>query len=99
MVTGACLFISKELFHGIGGFSPDYGMYFEDIDLCMKIRKQGKIIWYEPLSVLVHYESKSSLISREQLDSLCQSASVIFYKRWLPEIRTLEYQQFPTIYC
>ena len=86
MVTGACLFISKELFREIGGFCPDYGMYFEDIDLCMKIRKRGMIIWYEPLSVLVHHESKSSQLSRQNLDSLCLSASVIFYKRWLSEV-------------
>ncbi|MGE3549661.1 MAG: glycosyltransferase [Geobacter sp.] len=87
MVTGACLFISKELFHAIGGFSPDYGMYFEDIDLCMKIHKTGKTVWYEPLSVLVHHESKSSQLSREQLDSQCESASVIFFNRWLSEIK------------
>lgn len=92
MVTGACLFISKELFRDIGGFCPDYGMYFEDIDLCMKIRKRGMIIWYEPLSVLVHHESKSSQLSRENLDSLCLSASTIFYKRWLPEIKSGAYQ-------
>jgi len=87
MVTGACLFISKELFHAICGFSPDYGMYFEDIDLCMKIYKMGKTVWYEPLSVLVHHESKSSQLSREQLDSQCESASVIFFNRWLSEIK------------
>lgn len=85
-VTGACLFISRVDFHASGGFSPDYGMYFEDIDLCMKVRKQGKTIWYEPRSVLVHYESKSSPLSREHLDSMCLSASVIFYKRWSSEI-------------
>jgi len=89
MVTGACLFISKKLFQAIDGFCPDYGLYFEDIDLCMKVHKQGKIIWYEPQSVLVHHESKSSPPSREHLDSMCMTASVLFYKRWLPEIMFL----------
>ena len=33
-VTGACLFITKELFRAIGCFSTEYRMYFEDVDLC-----------------------------------------------------------------
>ena len=38
-VTGACLFIRRDLFRRIGGFEERYGMYFEDTDLCFKARR------------------------------------------------------------
>jgi GT2 family glycosyltransferase len=41
-VSGAALFIKKELFDDLGGFDEDFFMYFEDIDLCRRARKKGK---------------------------------------------------------
>ena len=41
-VMGACMFIKKELFDQVGGFSKEYFMYFEDVDLCCKVRAQVK---------------------------------------------------------
>lgn len=89
-VTGACLFIPAELFHAAGGFSEEYGMYFEDTDLCFTVRKMGKRIFYEPQCVLIHHEGKSSH-SREEIDNLNRSAACIFYAKWEKEIRELEF--------
>ena len=40
-VTGAAFFIKKDTFEKIGGFDENFFMYFEDIDLCHRIRKNG----------------------------------------------------------
>jgi len=50
-VTGACLFIARDLFQRVGGFSAEYPIVFRDTDLCFKVREQGKIVWYEPRCV------------------------------------------------
>lgn len=40
-VSGAALFISKKVFKHIGGFDEGYFMYYEDIDLCYRVKKDG----------------------------------------------------------
>ncbi len=80
-VTGACLFITKLLFKAVGGFSTDYRMYFEDIDLCLKVRQRGLRIFYEPGSVVIHHESKSSP-TREIVDSHNVESARIFFAKW-----------------
>ncbi len=58
-VTGACLMIRKEVFFKVGGFNINLINELEDIDLCLKVRKLGLKIIYEPKAVVYHYESKS----------------------------------------
>jgi O-antigen biosynthesis protein len=54
-VTGAALAIRRELFERVGGFDTDYmNGYFEDTDLCLKVRELGYKIWYEPACTFVH---------------------------------------------
>nr|WP_314865978.1 glycosyltransferase family 2 protein [uncultured Flavobacterium sp.] len=43
-VTGAVIFISREWFASVNGWSEKYWLYFEDVDICKKIQeKNGKI--------------------------------------------------------
>lgn len=58
-VTAACMMMPKELFDAVGGFDERLRVAFNDIDLCLKIRKAGKLIVYTPFAELYHYESKS----------------------------------------
>jgi O-antigen biosynthesis protein len=55
MVTGACFIIRKKLFNDIGQFDTNYRIgYWEDSDLCMKVKDAGFQIWYEPKSIIYH---------------------------------------------
>lgn len=58
-VTGACLMISKEDFEATGGFSEDFPVAGNDVDLCLKVRKLEKLVVYNAFSEWYHYESKS----------------------------------------
>lgn len=58
-VTGACLMIRKKTFQAIGGFDENLQVAFNDIDLCLKLRKQSYLIIYTPFAKLYHQESKS----------------------------------------
>jgi GT2 family glycosyltransferase len=40
-VTGACLLLSAELWQRCGGLSEDYFLYWEDVDLCARVRAAG----------------------------------------------------------
>ena len=58
-VTGACMLIRKSTFEELNGFSEDYWLGFEDIDLCNKAKEKGYKIVYEPRAKLYHYESRT----------------------------------------
>lgn len=58
-VTGAALIIETNLFHEVGGFDEQYLNSYEDIDLCFKVRKEKRIVVYEPNATFIHYESMS----------------------------------------
>lgn len=58
-VTGACLMMRKEVFEEIGGFDERFFHAFNDVDLCMKIRKKGYLIVWTPYVEQYHHESKS----------------------------------------
>lgn len=58
-VTAACMMVKKKVFDQVGGLDTKFKVAFNDIDLCMKIRKEGYLIVYNPYAELYHYESKS----------------------------------------
>lgn len=59
-VTGACLMVRRQLYEQVGGLTEDYliGDY-EDSDLCLKLRRDGHGVRYEPAAELYHFERRS----------------------------------------
>lgn len=53
-VYGAAFLIKRELFEKLNGFDERYFMYYEDSDLCRRVRKLGKKIFYLPRVNLLH---------------------------------------------
>ncbi len=51
---GAAMLIEKSFFNKLGGFDERYFLYYEDIDLCRRIKKLQKKIIYTPNAVLKH---------------------------------------------
>ncbi|MGH9065278.1 MAG: glycosyltransferase family 2 protein [Acidimicrobiales bacterium] len=59
--SGACLCLRRSTFLELGGFDARYGLgYYEDVDLCFRLREQGMRIVYEPRSVVRHVRGASS---------------------------------------
>jgi len=57
--TGTALFIKKNLFDKLGGFDENFFMYFEDMDLCKRVRNSGKKIIFFPEFEIYHSGGKS----------------------------------------
>jgi GT2 family glycosyltransferase len=59
-VTAACMMLRKKVFEDCGGFDEEnLPIGFNDVDLCLEMKKRGYLIVYTPYAVLVHYESQS----------------------------------------
>ena len=64
-ISGACMLAKREVIDQISGFSTDYFMYAEDMDLCMRIGRSGWKIYYAPNAKIVHHAGKSSSTRKE----------------------------------
>jgi GT2 family glycosyltransferase len=58
-VTAACLMMRRAVFDEVGGFDEDLAIEFNDIDLCLRVRRADYRVVYLPHVVLYHSESKS----------------------------------------
>jgi GT2 family glycosyltransferase len=60
VIPGACMLIRRSVFEQVGGFSEDYFMYAEDLDLNYKLKQAGYTNYYVGEAAIVHHGGKSS---------------------------------------
>lgn len=91
-VAGTAMFIKKELFEKIGGFDGQFFMYFEDVDLCKRIKKTGKKVIYLPAFQVLHKSGRSYRDKKIQKKHYYDSQEYYFKKNrpkieyWLVKI-------------
>lgn len=59
-VMGACMLIRRDRFVEVGGFDERYFLYWEDADLCRRLRARGYETRYVPGAQVVHVGAVSS---------------------------------------
>ena len=86
-VTAACMLVKKKAFLEAGGFSDELQIAYNDIDLCMKMRKNGWKILYCPHAELYHYESQTRGLemTREKAQRVRREQD-IFLRDWKQEL-------------
>lgn len=82
-VTGASVLYRREAFYSVLGFDERYRLYYEDNDLCLRLRKAGWKIWYTPKAQAVHDEHASTKITPNIAREVERSRG-IFTKLWKP---------------
>ncbi len=63
-VSGACMLIRRDALAGVGGFDEGYFLYWEDADLCRRLRKAGWETRYLNAAVATHDVGQSSRNAR-----------------------------------
>jgi GT2 family glycosyltransferase/glycosyltransferase involved in cell wall biosynthesis len=78
-VTGACMYVKRELIDAIGLIDPEYPMAYEDVDWCLRAWEGGYLVSYEPGAILRHTESsaRGSVQGKRELASQER-----FWSRW-----------------
>jgi len=51
---GACMLLRKEALGGQDIFDGRFFLYFEDVDLCLRLKKEGWKVVYYPEAVMIH---------------------------------------------
>lgn len=58
-VGGACMSMRKEVYEKVGGFDERFFLFFEESDICLRLKKLGYKILYFPESKIIHLGAKS----------------------------------------
>ncbi|MFH2060534.1 MAG: glycosyltransferase family 2 protein [Pseudomonadota bacterium] len=69
-ITGCCMMIRLDFLKKIGGFDPRYFMYYEDVELCARIKKNHGRLFFVPNSVIYHRVHGSIRKDHEKLDAI-----------------------------
>ena len=81
-VMGACILMRKDEFIELGGFSKEYFMYFEDVDLCCKVRKSGKDVIYLPEAKMLHLHNQESTKKINKMTVIHLQSMIKFYYKY-----------------
>lgn len=65
-LSGASLFVRREVFDTVGLLDDAYFMYYEEVDFCHRARNAGWSCWYLPASRVVHLVGQASGMNRAQ---------------------------------
>ncbi len=53
-VWSAGILITRRAYEATKGFDPDFFVYYEDTDFCLRVRRAGFNIWYIPSAIIWH---------------------------------------------
>lgn len=75
-VTGACLYINREVINKIGYLDERYILSYEDVDYCINTQSNGYDVWYIPYVMMIHYESAT------RTDPYKGQNRSLFWRKW-----------------
>lgn len=89
--SAAALLMRKADFEKVNGFDMRWEpAYYEDVDLCLRIKSLNKKIWYDPASTVIHIENFSSKDPKNKLNfnGLIAANHRKFIQKWQPFFKT-----------
>jgi GT2 family glycosyltransferase len=83
------MFVRADVFRAVGGFDETFFLYYEDVDLCERIRRAGYSVLYTPLAEVSHPE-----VGHEKYHDRLRIGSyfaglIHYFSKWHPEARAL----------
>lgn len=79
-VSGACMLMRKDIFDKLGGFDDNIFMFYEDVDLCFRVKQAGYEIAFLPDAQIYHLHGGSWLNQRE-ITILNSGKSALYFFR------------------
>ncbi len=79
-VAGMFMLVRREEFLDVGGFDDGFYLYYEDVDLCERLRSRGKAVMVCPSAKVIHDARRSSHRSLRYLRWHLRSLFRYFWK-------------------
>ena len=82
-VTAALMLVSKDAFCKVGGFDEKYIYGYEDVDICLKLYKEGYHNYYCADSIVYHYEfGTQSIDDEDEVKNRRRHNMEVFKGKW-----------------
>jgi GT2 family glycosyltransferase len=78
-VTGACMYVTREMLDRVGLLDEAYPMAYEDVDWCLRAWQAGFRVLYFPAATLYHHESATRGMEVGERERASQR---LFWERW-----------------
>lgn len=78
-VNGSFMFFRAEDFNAVGGFDTNIFLYFEESDICYRLKKKGRKTYFVPSASYLHYQGKSIGKSNIPIDTKIELKTSMFY--------------------
>jgi len=78
-LSGACVLARRDALAAVGGFDERYFLYWEDADLCRRLRARGAHVRYVPAATAVHRVGHSSRTARAASLRAFHQSAYLYY--------------------
>lgn len=82
IITGCFLLIKKTFWEELKGFDPEFFMYGEDADLCLRARKKGARPVITQEATIVHYCGASEKVRADKMVRLFRAKEQLIRHHW-----------------
>ncbi len=78
-LSGACMLARREAFEAVKGFDDRYFLYWEDADLCRRLRARGYHVRYVPSASAIHRVGHSTRTARVASIRAFHDSAYLYY--------------------
>lgn len=82
IVSGCFMLIRKDIWIKMKGFDIRYFMYGEEVDFCLRAKKNGYRTYFTPDPVIIHYEGASNQKQADKMIMLLNAKATNIIKHW-----------------
>lgn len=91
-VCGGAMVVRREAFEEVGLFDESFFLYYEDEDLCFRMKQKGWMVTSIPNTKIVHHHSQSAKKNEAQAIFSSYRSQFIFYKKFHPLHKVLVFR-------
>lgn len=81
-VCGCAMLIRRDVLMELGGFDEDFFMYYEETDLCRRVRQSGRQVHHVPIGLFLHEGGGTSRAVRLRTFLDYHRSHILYYTKY-----------------
>lgn len=81
-VSGAAFLIKKDLWRDVGGMDERFFMFYEEVDLCRRLKDLGYNIYYLPAARIIHLGGGSRHKDSEAVKRYSRKSMILYFQKY-----------------